>query len=105
MNQHPNVPYPINDIYEAARAILQGFYRGAKRYLAQTLSQTLPTSSEPASLPSPDPVIKMESFGAIIAEFTKTMAEILNQTRGRNNYVSSSRSVNCNMCGGASGKK
>ena len=102
MDQHPNVPYPISDVYEAARAILQGSYRGAKRHFAQVMSQVATTSPEPTSInpSSPEPTIKMENFGAIISEFTKTMAEILNQTRSRNNYGSSGRSVNCNMCGG-----
>lgn len=102
MNQHPNVPYPITDVYEAARSILQGSYRGAKRMFPQVSNpEPIATSSPTSSTRTPEPAIKVENFGAIIAEFTKTMAEILNQTRGRNNYGSSSRSVDCNMCGGA----
>ena len=101
-NQHPNVPYPIADVYEAARSILQGSYRGAKRHFAQVMSQVPATSPEitVASATTPEPTIKMENFSAIISEFTKTMAEILNQTRARGNYGSTSRNVNCNMCGG-----
>ena len=101
MNRHPNEPYPISDVYEAARAILQGSYRGAKRFFARATSQE-PPSSGPSTQNnvSVDPPIKLENFGAIIAEFTKTMSEILNQTRSRPNYGSTSRNVNCNMCGG-----
>ena len=102
MNQHPNVPYPIADVYEAARSILQGSYRGAKRHFAQVMSQVSATSPEiTVAIPTTsEPNVKMEKFSAIISEFTKTMAEILNQTRSRGNYGSTSRNVNCNMCGG-----
>jgi hypothetical protein len=103
MNQHPNVPYPMADVYEAARSILQGSYRGAKRHFAQVTTPPAVSFDSPSTVANPvttDSTIKMENFGAIISEFTKTMAEILNQTRGRSNYGSPSRNVNCNMCGG-----
>ena len=102
MNQHPNEPYPIVDVYDAARSILQGSYRGAKRVFAQVADQTPASSSVPTTQNTvvSEPAIKVEAFGALISEFTKTMAEILNQTRNRGNYSSSSRNVDCNMCGG-----
>jgi hypothetical protein len=101
MNQHPNVPYPIADVYDAARSILQGSYRGAKRHFAQVMTQEPATSAEtPITNQVPEPTIKMENFSAIVSEFTKTMAEILNQTRSRGNYGSAGPSVDCNMCGG-----
>ena len=102
MNQHPNVPYPIADVYEAAWSILKESYRGAKRHFAQVMSQVPATSPEMTvvSATTPEPTVKMEKFSAIILEFTKTMAEILNQTCAQGNYGSTSCNVNCNMCGG-----
>ena len=105
MNQHPNEPYPIADVYEAARVILQGSHRCAKRFLAPVMSpdaviaiphavQTTPISQ---SSPPIDSAVKMETFAQLISEFTKTMADILNQNRSRG---SPSRQVDCNMCGG-----
>lgn len=102
MDRHPNMPYPISDVYEAARAILQGVYRGATRHFAQIAKQEIQepaATSSTATMGSTEPTIKVENFGAIITEFTKTMAEILNQTRSRGNY-STGRSVDCNMCAG-----
>jgi hypothetical protein len=105
-DRHPNMPYPMNDVYEAARAILQGSYRGAKRYFAQVANQTSSNQYQPFTDPAttstaaPEPTIKVENFGAIISEFTKTMAEILKQTQSRSNYGSVPRQTNCNMCGG-----
>jgi aspartyl protease/uncharacterized protein DUF4100 len=105
-NVHPYDPYPMKDVYDVARAILQGSYRGAHRQYALASAHAMEPFQSPSSVPpivsngTPEPMIKMENFGAIISEFTKTMAEILNQTRSRNNYTSSSRNVSCNMCGG-----
>ena len=86
-NIHLNVPYLMSDVYEIVRVILQGSYKGAKRQFAQAMSQTSARLPEPQATTqvSPDLNIKVENFGAIIAEFTKTMAEILSQSRGCGN--------------------
>ena len=74
----------MSDVYEIMRVILQGSYKGTKRQFAQAMSQTSTRLPEPQATTqvTPDPNIKVENFGAIIAEFTKTMAEILSQNRG-----------------------
>ena len=101
-NIHPNVPYLMSDVYEIARVILQGSYKGAKRQFAQAMSQTSTRLPEPQVMTqvTPDPNIKVENFGAIIAEFTKTMAEILSQSQGHGNTNYSNQQVDCNFCGG-----
>ena len=77
----------MSNIYKIVRAILQGSYKGAKRQFAQAMSQTSARLPEPQAMTqvTPDPNIKFENFGAIIAKFTKTMAEILSQNRGCGN--------------------
>jgi len=103
-NRHPNLPFPTSDVYEAARSILQGPYRSIKRHLAHGSSPMVPTApatinETPTIVPATESAIKMEGFAAIISELTRTMTEVLNQTRSRNNYGSTSRNVSCNMCG------
>ena len=82
--------------------ILQGSYKGAKRQFAQAMSQTSARLPELQAMTqvTPNLNIKVENFGAIIAKFTKTMAEILSQNRGRGNTNYSNRQVICNFCGG-----
>ena len=101
-NIHPNVPYPMSDVYEITRAILQGSYKGAKRQFAQAMSQTSTRLPEPQATTqvTPNLNIKVENFGAIIAEFTKNMAEILSQSQGCGNTNYSNWQVDCNFCGG-----
>ena len=77
----------MSDVYEITRAILQGSYKGAKRQFAQAMSQTSTRLPEPQATTqvTPNLNIKVENFGAIIAEFTKNMAEILSQSQGCGN--------------------
>ena len=49
---------------------------------------------------NPDPAIKMENFGAIILELTKSISELVNRSRNHNTYGSFNMNVTCNMCGG-----
>ena len=102
--RHPNLPYDISDIFNTAKAILQGPYNGSRRPFT---SETVPDQQSPVPVApvainngTPEPAIKMENFSAILAELNRTIAELANQTRNRNNYGSSSRNVSCNMCGG-----
>ena len=101
-NIHPNIPYPMSDIYEIARVILQSSYKGTGQQFPQAMSQTSARLPEPQATTqvTPNPNIKVENFGAIIAEFTKTMAKILSQNQGRGNTNYSNQQVNCKFCGG-----
>ena len=102
--QHPNLPYPVKDVFDAAKAVLQGPYIGARRPFASMTQvpepQTSTSEAPTVNNGNPDPAIKMENFGAIISELTKSISELVNQSRNRNTYGSSSRNVACNMCGG-----
>src|SRR5271155_209515 len=60
---HPGIPYPVTDVYNTARTILQGI---------QFTSQVQPISatSEPTEFP-----IKTENLAPVMAEFTKTIIQ------------------------------
>ena len=83
--KHPNillnVLYLMSDIYKIVRVILQGSYKGARQQFAQAMSQTSARRPEPQATTqvTPNLNIKVEKFGAIIAEFTKTMAKVLSE--------------------------
>lgn len=102
LNQHPNEPYPITDVYNATMSILQGSYHRGKRNFQYSMTPTTTTSPDPvvASRMNPEPAIKVENFGAIMLEFTKTVTDLLSQSRGHGSYGNSGRNVDCNVCGG-----
>src|SRR5271168_2627421 len=60
---HPGIPYPVTNVYNTARTILQGI---------QFTSQVQPISatSEPTELP-----IKTENLAPVMAEFSRTIIE------------------------------
>ena len=64
--QHPNLPYPVKDIFNAAKAVLQGPYIGARRpFVSMTQvpePQTSTSEAPTVSNGNPDPAIKMENF-------------------------------------------
>ena len=70
--QHPNLPYPVKDVFEAAKAVLQGPYIGARRPFANMTQvpepQTSTSEAPTVNNGNPDPAIKMENFSAIISE-------------------------------------
>jgi hypothetical protein len=91
-DHHPNTPYKIKNVYEAARFILQG---------------AIPTQQSPFSPLAPtatpikqEPVIKTENIGIILSEFTKTIVEAINNNRPRSDNTSTApRNMDCNFCG------
>ena len=102
--QHPNLPYPVKDIFDVAKAVLQGPYIGARRPFA---SMTQVSDPQTSMLEAPtvnngnlDPAIKMENFDAIISELTKSISELVSQSCNCNTYGSPNRNIACNMCGG-----
>jgi len=119
--KHPdhrlNQPYTIDEVYEAARFVLDGIpvssYHGTlpaltaapvpPTFLSPTTIQPLPTS--PATSPTPPPdqkFIKTEELGAILSKFYKDIIEAINaQPRGRANRDAAVRQTDCNFCGKA----
>ena len=96
----PNKPFEVEKVYEAAQFILQG---------TSPIGVYVPkaqVSLPPASIPSSsDGYIKQENFGAILAEFSKTIIDAINLNKRErvpapyNNSDTGNR-MKCNMCGG-----
>src|SRR5271156_2699283 len=94
-DHHPDIPYKIEDVYDAARFILQGAS-------ASTFMPVTP-SPPPVTSPSNNEYIKTETFTSMMAEFNKTMSEALSASRSRGftrSQQEPSQSVECNYCGG-----
>jgi hypothetical protein len=105
LDQHPNKPHKIQDIYEAARHVLLG-----ETAFPQSTHVPVPASvaavriSPAAPLDSSIPaVIKAETFASVMSDFTKTITEAFQQgNRSRISAPMSSapRNTDCNFCGG-----
>jgi hypothetical protein len=91
-DHHPNTPYKIEYIYEAARFILQSF--PTIRFQALNVANT--STAEP----TPEPGIKKEDLGALFAEFSKTIIEAIKSNKAPNGSSTSNHAVECIMCGG-----
>ncbi len=88
-------PYPITDVYAAARFVLH-----STRSTSPTLSSTAP-SPTPSTL---DPVVNTAQLGTILAEFTKSIVAAINSTHRRPRAASSladtaPRKLECTFCG------
>jgi hypothetical protein len=82
-NHHPSLPYQINEIYNAAKWVLQGI-PGSLGVPLKNAQATFSNSTAIASPQSPDAgYIKAEQLGTFLSEFTKTIVETLNANRAR----------------------
>jgi hypothetical protein len=88
-DHHPNTPYRIEYIYEAARFILQSF--PAIGFQALNVANTSPAE------PTPEPRIKKEDLGALFAEFSKTIIEAIKSNKAPNGSSTGNRTVECIM--------
>jgi hypothetical protein len=73
---HPNLPYPIQDVYEAAQYILHKSASRTQSYVGPIPATPAATLSIPAT---PDSPIKSENFQTIFAELAETLVEVLDQ--------------------------
>src|ERR1700678_405058 len=62
---HPGIPYPVTNVYNMARTILQGI-----QFTSQVQPITAP--SEPTEFP-----IKTEDLAPVMAELTKTIIQVV----------------------------
>jgi hypothetical protein len=91
-DHHPNTPYKIEHVYEAAQFILQsspaiGF-------------QALNVANTSLAEPTPEPGIKKEDLGALFAEFSKTIIKAIKSNKAPNGSSTGNHAVECIMCGG-----
>src|ERR1700678_1763469 len=63
LKHHPGIPYPVTDVYNTARTILQGI-----QFTSQVQPITAP--AEPTEFP-----IKPENLAPVMAELTKTIIQ------------------------------
>jgi len=92
-DHHPNLPYKVSEVYDAARFILQG-----------ALPTSYTTSTQAVSTPSPviksENVLKIEHLGPLMAEFTKTIVDALKGPSVSRYTRSYTEKIECIMCGG-----
>ena len=106
-DHHPNIPHTVQEVYEAARFILQSATTAPQNYFAPTPPNVNPpfVPDGTVSIAKREPSIKKEDLGSMFTEFTKTIVEALKHhnhsgTPHNSTSDSSSRSTSCNFCGG-----
>ena len=86
---HPNIPYSIRDVYEAAQYILYKATTRTRNYFA-------PVPASPATAPSvlatPDSSLISENLQTIFADLSKTLVDLLSQDSQRMERPSFNRS-------------
>jgi hypothetical protein len=88
-DHHPNVPYSIQDVYEAARFILQG----------APIAPIVPGVNSGNQGTLNDPTIKTENISAMFSEFTKNIVDAINNgTMNRGRVTQEIRDKLCNFC-------
>ena len=104
LDQHPNKPHKIQDVYEAARYVLLGEDGTAKGVYVAVPATLNPTRSTPAVSPDPSTsLIKTETFASVMADFSRSITSALqqnNHSRITAPTSSAPRNTDCNFCGG-----
>lgn len=102
LNQHPNKPYKMSEVFEAARFVLQDgeVFPQASNPVISTPSASVPAYRPPTSSNMP---VKAETFAQVMGDFSKTIADALLVTSrarisGPTPFVP--RQTNCNFCAG-----
>lgn len=107
-DHHPNKPYAVKDVYEAARFILQSAHTAPRKYFEPTAPDANPpfVPDGVVSIMKREPSVKKEDLTSLFSEFTKTIVDAIQQSsRSRYNpntadSGSAPRSTTCNFCGG-----
>ena len=85
---HPNLPYPIRDVYEAAQYFLRRSTSRPRNYFVPTPVSPATLPSAPATSISP---IKSENLQSICRELSKTIGDALSQNGQRMECTSFNR--------------
>lgn len=108
-DRHPNIPYEVKDVYEAARFILQGAAVAPQNFFAPTPPGVNPpfVPDNAVGIAKREPVVKQEDLGSLLAAFSKSIIEAINlnqnqrsRTAYTNTTAGSGRQTDCNFCGG-----
>jgi len=101
LQHHPNKAHKVEDVYAAAHYVLQDEgVISQSSYAAAAAVATPPMPAVSSNMP-----IKAETFAAVMADFSKTIADALHQNNrgyitGPTASSSAPRHTNCNFCGG-----
>ena len=99
-DHHPNAPHKVQDVYEAARFVIQGYSAFTQNLIAASSSQPTPQSQQsPGSPQSTNPPVKTEDLSSLIAGFTKSIIEAIHSTQPRSSPRSHDGKIECNYCG------
>ena len=77
---HPNIPYPIRDVYEAAQYILHKSTSRTHSYVSPIPASSATTLHIPAT---PDMPITLEYLQSVFTDLTKMLANVLNRNSRR----------------------
>ena len=83
-NHHPNIHHKVEEVYNAARFILQGYSSFTQNLIAAAVPQTtqqsqqLPMSGYSSTL---NPLINTEDLSTLIAGFTKSIIDAIHSTQ------------------------
>ena len=102
LHQHPNKPYKMEEVFEAARFVLQD---GEIFPQAAHPATPIPSASSPVYRPpvSNNMPVKAETFAQVMGDFSKTIADALlvtSRARISGPTPMQPRQTNCNFCGG-----
>jgi hypothetical protein len=87
---HPNLPYPISDVYDAAQYFLHKPTSRPQSYFERAPA---PPATAPYVPATPDPPINPENLQTIFAELSKTLADVLGRNSQRMERTSSNRNI------------
>ena len=105
-DHHPNKPHTMQDVYEAARFIIQSATSPVPSFLKPKgvrPTQVPVESAPPVTILKKEPPVKTEGgLESMFSEFTKTIVEAINQSsRARPSTQGfAPRFTDCNFCGG-----
>ena len=84
-NDHPNVPHTVEEVYEAARFVLQGYTSFTQNLIASNNPQQLQQPQSPSNSPvnSTNTPAIAEDLSTLFAGFTKSIIEAIQSTKNR----------------------
>ena len=99
-----NVPHKVEEVYEAAQFVLQGYTSFTQNIIASNSSQQLQQPQSPSNSPvdSTNTPVKTEDLSTLFAGFTKSIIEALQNTQHRSQphaNHSHEGKLECNYCG------
>ena len=102
-DHHPNVPHKVEEVYEAAHFVLQGYSSFTQNLIAAATTQPteqLQLSSASSTPKASKPTAKAEDFNSLIGGFTKLIIEAIHSTQpcGQPCHNHNGK-IECNYCG------